>query len=45
MKMKKAKLENNINFTSTRESYLRGFFYINNNENILNVYQIKIAHC
>ena len=33
MKTTKAKLENNLNFTSKRESYLRGFFYINNNKN------------
>ena len=34
---KKAKLVNNINFTSKRESYLRGFFYINNNENFVKI--------
>ena len=32
---KKAKLINNINFASKRESYLRGFCYINNNENFV----------
>ena len=34
--MTEAKLGNNINFTSKRESYLRGYFYLNNNENYVN---------